>query len=116
MNLNNIIDLTGRLTRDPVIEETKNSHTPIMKFTLAVNRIKSREGVDKADFINCVLIGEKPVSVAMNHFKKGLKIRVLGSLQIQTYLKDDEKKYWVEVPVYRWQFSEKKKESDNNEI
>lgn len=75
----NRIELLGRLTNDVEIKKGKESE--YARFSLAVQRKTSKE---KVDFIDCVAFG-KLAEVIQKYCKKGQRIIVCGSLQIDSY-------------------------------
>ena len=51
-NFNKVI-LGGRLTAEPELKQTPNG-TPVVSFSVAVNRRVAKGAEQKTDFINCV--------------------------------------------------------------
>ena len=99
----NRVELTGRLTRDPVITVT-GTGTTIARFTLAVNRWKK----DEADFISCTAFN-KTADTIEKHVKKGSLIGVCGRIQTGSYTnRDGQKVYTTDVIVDEMDFLEKK--------
>lgn len=98
----NKIVLVGRLTRDP---ETKflTTGTQLTTFSLAVDR----DFGDETDFLYCVTFG-KTAEFAGNYLAKGRLILVDGSLQIDKWEKDGEKKSAPKINVRTIKFLEKK--------
>lgn len=106
----NNVSLTGRLTRDPELKYTNGSNTPVLSFTLAVNRnFKNKQGDVEADFINCVAWNKAAENIS-NYFQKGSLIGIEGSIQTRTYDdKDGKRVYLTEVYVKTFSFLEAKK-------
>lgn len=106
----NNVSLTGRLTRDPELKYTNSSNTPVLSFTLAVNRnFKNKQGDVEADFINCVAWNKAAENIS-NYFQKGSLIGIEGSIQTRTYDdKDGKRVYLTEVYVKSFSFLEAKK-------
>lgn len=75
----NKIILTGRLVADPDYTVTQTTQTELVKFCLAVNRIK--EGVD---FIDCTA-WRKTANFVYTYFHKGDGITVEGRLESQKW-------------------------------
>lgn len=73
----NVCIFVGRLTDDPKMGTDKKGD-PFASFTLAVQRKFDR---DKADFIRCMIFG-KPADIIDEHCRKGLRLSVMGTLQI----------------------------------
>lgn len=79
----NSTDLIGRMTKDPVLKYTANGQ-PVASFKLAVNRpFKSNDGQD-ADFIPCVIWGNKAKNTH-TYCSKGSLVGVTGRLQSRNY-------------------------------
>lgn len=104
--MNNIV-ITGRLTADPKIMDTKNGI--VGKYFLACDR----PGTDAADFIPCTAFG-KTAEFVERYLKKGMKMMVSGSLHTGSYEKNGETRYTAEVIVDRHEFMESRKEEERN--
>jgi single-strand DNA-binding protein len=104
----NKIILMGRLTRDPEVRYS-NAAEPmaIVRYTLAVNRSRRRDGEPDADFINCTVFG-KSGEFAERYFRKGMQILISGRLQIRQYEQNGQKQWYTEVLVDEQQFTESK--------
>lgn len=100
--------LIGRLTTDPEIRATQ-SNTTVANYTLAVDRgIKSADGQQQTDFIDCVAFG-KGGEFAQKHLHKGTKIAIEGRIQSRNWEdKQGNKRKSVEVIVDRHEFCESK--------
>lgn len=99
MNADNIINIHGRLTRDP---ETKvgNSGAEYCKFSVAVGKFNGKER--ETDFFDCTAFGKTAAAIA-KFFEKGREIIVVGSMESSTVTKDDgtKVKYWgVKVDTF----------------
>lgn len=93
----NIVCLMGRLARDPTISYTQAGET-IAKFTLAVDRRKSREE-SSADFISCVAF-KQSAELIEKWFHKGDPLALNGRIQTGSYTnKDGQKVYTTDVIV-----------------
>ena len=78
------------------------------KFTLAIDRRKSSDGNQQADFIQCVA-WEKTAEVISQYCTKGKKIAVEGRIQTRSYdAKDGAKRYVTEVVVNNMEFCDSK--------
>lgn len=94
----NKVILIGNLSRDPEYKQT-NSGKGVCNFTLAVNRRKSKEGQQEADFINCVA-WEKTAELVHSYLSKGRKCGVTGQIQTRSYkAQDGSTRYVTEVLV-----------------
>src|SRR3712207_1028702 len=90
MALNNIT-IMGRLTRDPELKYMQ-SGTATINFTVAVDRdYKDNSGNIPVDFIPVQFMGKQAETIA-NYFNKGSMIAVIGSMRINKYEKDGQKR------------------------
>ena len=97
----------GRLTRDPEVRYTQSGKA-CAKFTLAVDRRRSGDGNQQADFIQCVA-WEKTAEVISQYCTKGKKIAVEGRIQTRSYdANDGTKRYVTEVVVNNMEFCDSK--------
>ena len=99
----------GRLTRDPEGRYTQSGKA-IASFTLAIDRRRSGDGNQQADFIQCVA-WEKIAEVISQYVTKGQKIAVEGRIQTRSYDKDGRKVYVTEVVVQSMEFCESRRNS-----
>lgn len=106
MAINKVL-LTGNLTRDAELRATRNTQTPVLTFTVAVNERRKNqqtgEWEDYPNFIACVLYGNR-AGALFCHLTKGLKVAVEGRLRYRTYVKDDEKRSCLDVVVDEIEF------------
>ena len=93
--INNVV-LVGRITRE--LELRNAGTTPVLRFTLAVNRSFKREGQPEADFINCVAFG-RTAEVISQYCSKGSQIGVEGQIQNGSYDKDGQTIYTTDIIV-----------------
>lgn len=97
----------GRLVRDPNVKYTQGGKA-CAKFTLAIDRRKSGDGNQQADFIQCVA-WEKTAEVISQYCTKGKKIAVEGRIQTHSYdANDGTKRYVTEVVVNSMEFCDSK--------
>lgn len=109
----NKVELTGRITRDPNVRYTQGeSPMCIARFTLAVDRRKSKDASGpKADFPSCVAFG-KTGEFVEKYARKGMKFDIVGHIQTGSYDdKDGKKVYTTEVVVEDIEFGESKNAS-----
>ncbi|MFC2343091.1 MAG: single-stranded DNA-binding protein [Negativicutes bacterium] len=100
----------GRLTCDPEVRYTQSGKA-CAKFTLSIDRRKSSDGNQQADFISCVA-WEKIAEVISQYCTKGKKIAVEGRIQTRSYdAKDGSKRYVTEVVVQSMEFCESKRDA-----
>lgn len=103
----NKIELMGRLVADVELKKaTKKDGADYTRFTLAVPRKNVK---DKTDFINCAAFG-KLAEVISKFCKKGQRIIVCGSLQIDVVEKDGAKTSYTTVMVNDFYFTEYNKD------
>ncbi len=98
----NAVQLMGRLTKDPELKYGASGNA-YCKFTIAVNRAFKK---DEVDFINCTCFG-KTAEAMGEYSRKGDQIGVCGSLQVDVYEKDGEKKFSTSVTVQSFTFGAK---------
>lgn len=105
--------IVGRLTKDVQERRTQNG-TPVVSFTLAVDRRKKDDG---ADFINCIA-WDKAAETIARYVHKGDLFGVTGYIQTRSYLKGDKVNYVTEVVTTGFQFLERKREmpSDSTSV
>ena len=97
----------GRLTRDPNVKYTQSGKA-YASFTLAIDRRKSGDDKQQADFIQCVA-WEKMAEVISQYCTKGKKIAVEGRIQTRSYDGNDgNKRYVTEVVVQSMEFCDRK--------
>lgn len=98
----------GRLVRDPEVRYTQSGKA-CAKFTLAIDRRRSGDGNQQADFIQCVA-WEKIAEIISQYCTKGKKIAVEGRIQTRSYEKDGRKTYVTEVVVGSMEFCDSKRD------
>lgn len=101
----NNVSLIGRLTKDVQERRTQNG-TPVVSFTLAVDRRKKEDG---ADFIPCIA-WDKAAETIAKYVHKGDMFGVTGHIQTRSYEKDGRTNYVTEVVTTSFQFLERKRE------
>lgn len=88
--------LVGRIVRDPEIKETENG-AKLSNLTLAVPRsYKNEEGVYETDFIDVTLWSNIAVTTS-EYCRKGDLVGVKGRIQTDSYEKDGEKKFAMNI-------------------
>lgn len=97
----NRVDLLGRLTKEPVVNEGTSGKGKdavawkSVRFTLAVDRANNRE---KADFINCIAWAGL-ADLIQKYVTKGDQLAVEGCIETRSY--EDENKKTVYVTEVR---------------
>lgn len=105
--LNRVI-LMGRLTHDPEFRQTA-SGIPSCRFSVAVNRKKSKDGQQEADFIDCES-WRSTAEFISRYFSKGSMIIVEGELRNNNYTdKNGVKHYEMKVLCENVSFGESKR-------
>ncbi|WP_297567068.1 single-stranded DNA-binding protein [uncultured Faecalibaculum sp.] len=103
----NSVVLIGRLTKDPELRTT-GSGTPVVSFTLAVNRRFKSQGQPDADFINCVAWNKTAETMA-RYLHKGSLIAITGRIQTRNYENQQGQRVYVtEVVADSFDFLESK--------
>lgn len=86
----NIVNLVGRLTKDPEIGfYGKDKEKCYAHFTVAVSRNK-----DEADFIQCTAF-DKTAEFLGDYFRKGHRIGVIGRIKTDKYEDEDGNTVWT---------------------
>jgi len=112
----NKVILMGRPTKDPDVRYSQGENqTAIARFTLAVDRRKSKNNQDPgADFIGCVAFG-RAAEFFEKFIRKGTKILVTGRIQTGSYTnKDGQKVYTTDVVIEDAEFAESKRSGDED--
>lgn len=105
----NQCQLIGRLVKDPELRYSPGG-TPVVKFTLAINR----QNNDEADFISCVAFNKLAENLA-NYQKKGNRIAVTGRIQTGSYENQQGQKiYTTDVIVNSIEFLDYRSENAQN--
>ena len=100
----NKIILSGGITRDAELRFIGSTGTPKMSFTLAVERGYQKDKINKVvDYINCEMIGKHTENLCQ-YITKGKQIFIEGELNIDSYMKDDERKTYTKVKVDKLEF------------
>lgn len=113
-SLNHVI-LIGNLTQDPELRYTPDG-TPVVNFTIAVNRFSGNLKDEKAvDFIPVVVWRERAQRCS-EYLTKGSQVAVDGRLQIRSYEdKDGIKRKTAEVVAWRVEFLQRLKKQASPE-
>ena len=104
--LNKVI-LMGRLVAAPEIHQT-NSGVMLARFRIAVDRdFKDKNGNRQADFISCTA-WRGTAEFLQKYFFKGSLIALTGSLTVNQYEKDGQKRSSTDVTVDQVYFAGEK--------
>ena len=116
----NKVFLIGNLARDPELRYTP-SGVPVVKFAVAVNRLKKKEeGKEGAgqdvDFIN-VVGWRRLAEICGEYIKKGDPIALEGTLRVNSFVgRDGQKRTMVEVVMDSMQMLGKKSDRKVSEV
>lgn len=100
----NHVVLVGRLTKDPDLRFVPGEGTPVVNFTLAINRgYKNKEGKSEADFIYVEAWNKQAENIAQ-YCMKGSLIGVQGSLRVETYMHQEQKRSITKVRANQVEF------------
>jgi len=102
----NQVVLIGNLTKDVDCKAVSTGDL-VARFSIAVNR-----GKDNVDFINCEAWGKLADNI-QQYCKKGSKIAVVGSIRVENFDKDGEKRTYYKVNCFSIEFLSKKELADN---
>lgn len=95
----NRASICGRLTADP--EVRYSGDTAIASFTIAVDRMKKKDGTRETDFIRCKAFGNL-ANVAERFLLKGNRAIVEGRIETGSYTdREGRKVYTTEVNADR---------------
>lgn len=105
----NKVILMGRLARDPEVRYSQGENAmAIARYTLAVDRRRSFNGENSADFISCIAFG-RSAEFAEKYLHKGTKVVICGHLQTGSYTnRDGQKVYTTDVVIDEQEFAESK--------
>lgn len=98
----NKVFLIGRLTQDPNAQSFPSGHT-CGRFSIAVNRPYSRDGENKADFIN-IVTWDGLAQNCVKYLKKGSQVAVTGSIQTGSYERDGVKRSTFDIRADQVEF------------
>ena len=94
--------LIGRLTQDPTASTLDSGHS-YCRFSIAVNRNFSRDGENKADFIN-IVTWDGLAQNCVKYLVKGSQVAVTGSIQTGSYERDGVKRQTFEIRADQVEF------------
>jgi single-strand DNA-binding protein len=109
----NNVTIIGRITHDLELKTTQ-SGIACLNFSIAVDRrFKNAAGEKETDFIRCTA-WRKTAEIIAEHFKKGHRIAITGSLQVETWEKDGQKQSMTKVLAESVDFIESKNSGSSN--
>lgn len=98
----NKVFLIGRLTQDPTASTLQSGHS-YCRFSIAVNRYGSRDGENRADFIN-IVTWDGLAQNCVKYLKKGSQVAVTGSIQTGSYERDGVKRQTFDIRADQVEF------------
>lgn len=106
----NTVALMGRLTYEPELRKTP-SGVSVIRFQVACDRSRSKDGERQADFIDCVAWRQTAEFIS-RYFHKGSMIAVEGTIQTSSYTdKNGNQRKQVEVLANNVSFCGSKNEA-----
>lgn len=88
--------IAGHITETPELRQTTSGRA-VCTFTVAVNRRRSKDGTQAADFLT-VVAWDKTAEFVVQYFPKGAAILVVGSIQTRKWQdKDGGNRYATEI-------------------
>lgn len=93
----NTCNFTGRLTKDPELKTTQNNKNYV-RFCLAVDGIKDKDGNKTADFVDCIA-WNKSAEIIAQYARKGSKLGISGRLHTTLNEANGEKRKYTEIVV-----------------
>lgn len=112
----NQVVIVGRMTKDPELNYVGQKSTPMVGFTVAVNRtFKNKDGEYEADFIRCKAFN-KTAEIIGQYGARGMLVGVTGNIQTGTYQNDKgDKVFTTDVMCNQFQMLEKKSSNQSSE-
>lgn len=99
----NKVFLIGRLTQDPTASTIASGHS-YCRFSIAVNRpFASRDGENRADFIN-IVTWDNLAQNCVKYLEKGSQVAVVGSIQTGSYERDGVKRQTFDIRADQVEF------------
>ena len=110
----NHVVLVGRLTKDLELRYIAGNGTPVANFVLAVDReFAGKDGKKETVFLNIQVWGKSAENCA-NYIGKGSLVAVQGSIIIEKYEKDGERRTFTKINANKVQFLDSKKDKQEN--
>lgn len=105
----NHVTLVGNLTQNP--ETKKVGKRTKTDFIIAINRYVGKDEPDKVDFFNIVTWGNL-AGICKDYLSKGRKVLVDGKIQVRSYQKNNEKKWFTEIVADNIKFLKTREENN----
>ena len=108
----NHVVLVGRLTKDPELRYTPGEGTPVINFTIAVNKLyKNKNGESEADFFFIEAWNKQAENIA-NYCQKGSLVGVQGVLKNDKYPEHEKTRIITKVRANQVTFLSSKSNSN----
>lgn len=104
--------ITGRISKDLELKRLKENC--VCEFTLATNRLMTRDGKKVADFINCIVWGTQAENL-VKYQRKGNMLGVFGEIRTDKFEVEGNTRYKTYVLVNNIEFLESKKDMSKEE-
>ncbi|MGL6106021.1 single-stranded DNA-binding protein [Romboutsia sp.] len=109
----NNVTLVGRLTRDPELKYVGDAQTPVLDFTIAIDR-GYKETENNTDFI-AIQVWNKTAENCAKYLNKGSLVGINGQIRVEKYKnKNDENRYITKVRASNVEFLGTKRSEDSN--
>ena len=112
MSINKVM-ITGNLTKDAEIRQTKTG-TTVLVFGVAVNEKRKNsqtgEWESSPNFFDCTMFGSYAEAIA-EYLNKGTKVAICGKLHYSSWEKDGQKRSKVDIIVENIEFLSPKEDS-----
>ena len=111
----NLVVLHGNLTRDPEMKYIPNG-SAVTNFSIAINRVYNKQDGEKGQETTFVDLEawDKTAEIISQYFKKGDPILVRGSLKLDTWEADGQKRNRLKVRVDTFDFVSKSSDSSSS--
>ena len=98
----NSLHIIGNLTKDPELRTTATGLS-VCTFTVAVNRKKTKDGQQEADYFNVTAWRERGETCA-KYLSKGKKVSVVGPVSVRTWESNEKHGASLEVTAEEVEF------------
>ena len=106
----NVVNLIGRLTKDPEVRYTSGEQMAVATFTLAIDRMGKEK---QTDFPRITVFGRQAENCE-KYLRRGNRVAIEGRIQTGSYTnKDGNKVFTTDVVANRVEFIETKKNAEN---
>ena len=109
----NRVNISGNLTRDPDLRQTKGGSS-VLTMSVAVNdrrkNPQTSEWEDVPNYVDCVMFGARAEAVA-RYIGKGSKVAIEGKLRYSSWERDGQRRSKLEVIVDELEFMSRGTES-----